>query len=81
MVRLDSNRYITRSSLDRLTERVTEILTAAPGLYITDIAQKMNLTRKTVSPLLHYLDSIGLTVRDGDFRKLKRKKPESFSCQ
>ena len=31
-----------------------------------------NTSRKYILPLMEHLDAIGVTVRDGDFRRLKK---------
>ncbi len=38
------------------------------GLRVSELNQVLSTTRKFSVPLLEYLDSIGLTRRDGDLR-------------
>lgn len=38
---------------------------------LAEVRDLLSTSRKYVQPLLEYMDSLGITIRDGDFRKLK----------
>jgi selenocysteine-specific elongation factor len=39
---------------------------------VADARDLFNTSRKYILPLLEYLDTLGMTIRDGDFRRLRR---------
>jgi selenocysteine-specific elongation factor len=39
---------------------------------VAEARDLFNTSRKYILPLMEHLDAIGLTVRDGDFRRLKK---------
>jgi selenocysteine-specific elongation factor len=40
---------------------------------LAEVRDLFNTSRKYAQALLEHLDAIGITVRDGDFRKLRKK--------
>ena len=65
-----SNRTVVfhQSAIDALRPALQEALADNDGLRVSELNQLLNTTRKFSVPLLEYLDSIGLTRRDGDLR-------------
>jgi selenocysteine-specific elongation factor len=39
---------------------------------VAEARDQFNTSRKYILPLMEHLDSNGVTVRDGDFRRLKK---------
>lgn len=65
-----SNRTVVfhQSAIDALRPALQEALAGSEGLRVSELNQLLQTTRKFSVPLLEYLDSIGLTRRDGDLR-------------
>ncbi len=65
-----SNRTVVfhQSAIDALGPVLERALAGSDGLRVSELNQLLNTTRKFSVPLLEYLDSIGLTRRDGDLR-------------
>jgi len=40
---------------------------------LAEVRDLMNTSRKYAQALLEHLDTIGTTIRDGDYRRLKKK--------
>ncbi len=57
-----------RAAIEALGPRLQSALTESDGLRVSELNQLLQTTRKFSVPLLEYLDSIGLTRRDGDLR-------------
>ena len=57
-----------QSAIDALRPLLQTALAGGDGLRVSELNQLLNTTRKFSVPLLEYLDSIGLTRRDGDRR-------------
>ncbi|MCL2331919.1 MAG: selenocysteine-specific translation elongation factor [Actinomycetia bacterium] len=72
LVRLSGDLHFTPAALDRARVRLTAALQAAPeGLTAAQLRDVLDVSRKYAIPLLEYFDSQGLTLRDGDLRRLK----------
>ncbi len=67
-----SNRTVVfhQSVIDALGPVLERALAGSDGLRVSELNQLLNTTRKFSVPLLEYLDSIGVTQRDGDLRFL-----------
>lgn len=58
-----------------LCKRVTERLADGSALTMAELRDLLGTTRKYAVPIGEYLDRIGLTLRDGDVRRLKSETP------
>ncbi len=65
-----SNRTVVfhQAAIAEISPVLQVALIASDGLRVSELNQLLNTTRKFSVPLLEYLDSIGLTRRDGDLR-------------
>ena len=63
IVKLDKNRYMSKKEVASIKSDLVLLLGRSPGLYITEIADSLNMSRKSISPVLDYLDEAGFTVR------------------
>ncbi len=65
-----SNRTVVfhQSAIAEIGPLLQNALTDSDGLRVSELNQLLSTTRKFSVPLLEYLDSIGLTRRDGDLR-------------
>jgi selenocysteine-specific elongation factor len=53
--------------------RIREVLLQREKITLAEVRDLLGTSRKYAQALLEYLDATGLTIRDGDFRRLKRK--------
>jgi len=71
-IELDPKVIISRSALDSAAESVRSFLTQQPNGQATasELKEHLKSTRKIVMPLLEHLDTLGITIRDGNHRSL-----------
>ncbi|MFH1942050.1 MAG: SelB C-terminal domain-containing protein [bacterium] len=70
LVRLEGGIFLHKKAMDQAEQKIRDYLKAKGQATVSDLKQHLGTTRKYAVPLLFYLDNIGLTERDGDFRKL-----------
>jgi selenocysteine-specific elongation factor len=56
---------------EKMVAEITSLLDAQGTLSAAQVRDHFNTSRRYVLALLEYLDSVGITVREGDVRKLK----------
>jgi selenocysteine-specific elongation factor len=61
-----------RTDYDEMVARIEVTLRDMGQVTLAEVRDMLNTTRKYVQALLEHLDAIGLTVRDGDARKLRK---------
>ena len=61
-----------KSDYDEMVSRIKQKLTAQGQITLAEVRDMLNTTRKYVQALLEHLDAIGVTIRDGDARKLRK---------
>ncbi|MCQ3937324.1 MAG: selenocysteine-specific translation elongation factor [Chloroflexi bacterium] len=61
-----------KSDYDEMTARIGERIRAQGQITLAEVRDMFETTRKYAQALLEHLDGIGVTVRDGDVRTLKR---------
>lgn len=71
LIELKGGILFTRKNFDEIIDRVTEFLKENQKATASDIKNHLNSSRKYIIPLLERLDHIGITVREGDYRRLK----------
>ena len=69
-VLISSTLYLDAEVERDLRRRVAERLEAGGALTLSELRELLGTTRKYAVPIGEYLDRIGLTLRDGDFRRL-----------
>lgn len=62
-----------RQDYDFMVNRIQEELQQKDRITLGEVRDLFNTSRKYAQALLEHLDVIGLTVREGDFRKLRQK--------
>lgn len=62
-----------KQDYDLAVTKIREMLLQSEKITLAEVRDELNTSRKYAQALLEHLDAIGTTVRDGDFRKLKRK--------
>ncbi len=70
VVELDPKVVISTKTLNNATEKVKELITAQGQATASELRQHLDSTRKVVMPLLEHLDTIGITVRNENYRTL-----------
>ena len=58
---------------DSAVTKIREILTQAETITLSEVRDLLDTSRKYAQALLERMDAIGLTIREGDYRKLKKK--------
>lgn len=61
-----------KTDYDEMVTRIETALRKQGQITLAEVRDMLNTTRKYVQALLEHLDAIGLTVRDGDARKLRK---------
>ncbi len=61
-----------RSDYEVMLERIRERLTQQGQVSAAEVRDMFGTSRKFALALLEHLDAIGVTIRDGDFRRLRR---------
>jgi selenocysteine-specific elongation factor len=62
-----------REDYDALVALVREHFQRESTLTVSQLRDRLNTSRKYVLGLLEHLDSLGVTRREGDFRRLTHK--------
>jgi selenocysteine-specific elongation factor len=75
LVRLATTRWIDAAAVSSATHAVLSQLPGDTELGVADFRDHLNLTRKHLIPLLEYFDRLGVTVREGDVRRLQTGTP------
>jgi selenocysteine-specific elongation factor len=73
IIELKGEVLFTASDFQRLLEKVVGLVKVEHRVTASQIKDYLGTTRKYVIPLLEKLDSLGITVRDGDFRILGKE--------
>ena len=61
-----------KKDYDGMVEKIRTELQSKGTITLGEIRDMLNTTRKYIQALLEHLDAIGVTMRDGDARKLKK---------
>jgi selenocysteine-specific elongation factor len=70
ILRVSDDVLFTHGQYDRAVDWVVSELKARNTLSVADVRNGLGTTRKYALALMEYLDQIGITVRDGDVRRL-----------
>ena len=65
------------SDIDEMTRGVQQIISGQGSLSLAQFRDHFNTTRKYAQAFLEYLDAQGVTMRDGDLRRLRRPMPRN----
>ncbi len=66
--RLGLDLFFDTTAFDLAVSKIEDLLRAGRELSVSDLSQALNSSRKYVVPLLEYLDSKGITQRQGNVR-------------
>jgi selenocysteine-specific elongation factor len=78
---IESNELITVSSevifrkrdYDSMVDRIKKEIQQKEKITLSEVRDLFSTSRKYAQALLEHLDAIGVTLRDGDYRKLKKR--------
>jgi selenocysteine-specific elongation factor len=68
--RVGRDRYYDRGAIERLRADVVAVIRETGRASPAELRDRTGLTRKYLIPVLEWLDGLGVTVRDGDARRL-----------
>jgi selenocysteine-specific elongation factor len=66
--------YLGRSTLQEAVATLRRSFPAGRPFAVSDAREALGTTRRTAIPLLEHLDRTGVTVRDGDLRRLVERR-------
>ncbi len=67
------DRFVAASELARARAALEAHLEAHTAVRVSEVRDLLGSSRKAIVPLLEYFDAIGVTERDGDVRRRKRR--------
>jgi selenocysteine-specific elongation factor len=73
LITVSSDVIFRRQDYDLMITKLRRELLQKERITLGEVRDLFNTSRKYAQALLEHLDSIGLTVRDGDFRTLRKK--------
>ena len=73
LVRISDSMYLTSSFYNKIIEKLKDFFSKKPEMTVAEFRDILSTTRKYALPILEYLDSIKVTLRVGDIRKLLLK--------
>jgi len=71
LIRLNNRRFLTSKAMEKIKERVTQVIRKNGSLAVGDCKEVLGYGRTVGVPVFEYLDAIGFTRREGDSRVLK----------
>lgn len=77
VIELDPKVVISAASRDAAIEGVQAYINSHGQATASELRQHLDTTRKILMPLLEHLDSIGVTVRNGNYRTLAARRGHS----
>jgi len=73
LITVSSDVVFRKQDYDLMADRIKQTIQQNERITLGEVRDLFSTSRKYAQALLEHLDSIGITVRDGDFRKLRRK--------
>jgi selenocysteine-specific elongation factor len=62
-----------KQDYDSAVKRIQDSLTEHEKITLAEVRDLFGTSRKYAQALLEHLDATGVTIRDGDYRKLRKK--------
>ena len=72
LVSVSQDVLFLKSDYDEMVSHIKQKIVAQGQITLAEVRDMLNTTRKYVQALLEHLDTIGVTMRDGDARKLRK---------
>jgi len=73
LITVSSDVIFRKQDYDLMVGKIKKELLQKERITLSEVRDLFNTSRKYAQALLEHLDSIGLTIRDGDFRTLRKK--------
>jgi selenocysteine-specific elongation factor len=73
LVPVSTDIIFRKADYDSMAAKIKEMIKENGKISLAEVRDTFNTSRKYAQALLEHLDSIGETVREGDFRKLRKK--------
>jgi selenocysteine-specific elongation factor len=73
LVPVSNDVIFRKQDYDLMATKIKEMIKENGKITLAEVRDTFNTSRKYAQALLEYLDSIGETIREGDFRKLRYK--------
>jgi selenocysteine-specific elongation factor len=72
LVRVAEDLYLHRETVDRTLQTLQQVIAASGEVDTNEFKKLLGISRKFLIPLLEFFDAIGVTVRDGNKRYLRK---------
>ncbi len=72
LVQVSAEVAFRKSDYDLLVGKIKEYILRNGQISVSEARDLFNTSRKYILPLMEHLDASGVTIRDGDFRRLKK---------
>jgi selenocysteine-specific elongation factor len=72
LVTVSEDIVFSKTEYDNMVEKIHTTLQHQDQISLAEARDLLKTTRKYVQPLMEHLDEIGMTVREGDFRRLRK---------
>jgi selenocysteine-specific elongation factor len=73
LIAVSSDVIFRRQDYDLMVDKIRKEIEQKDRIALSEVRDLFNTSRKYAQALLEHLDAIGVTVRDGDFRKLRKR--------
>jgi selenocysteine-specific elongation factor len=73
LITVSSDVIFRKQDYDVMVAKIKEEIRQKDKITLSEVRDLFNASRKYAQALLEHLDSSGITIRDGDFRKLRKK--------
>jgi selenocysteine-specific elongation factor len=73
LVEVSEDVVFRKNEYESMVEQIRQNLIIRGQITMAEVRDLLKTTRKYTQPLLEHLDSIGVTIREGDFRRLRNK--------
>lgn len=73
LITVSSDMVFRRRDYDLMVDRIKTEIQQKDKITLADVRDLFNTSRKYAQALLEHMDTVGITTRDGDYRKLKKK--------
>ncbi len=71
LVAVSDEMVFRKADYETMVEKIRQVLQQKGQITLAEVRDLLKTSRKYVQALLEHLDAIGVTVRDGDFRRLR----------
>ena len=73
LIAVSSDVIFRKQDYDFMVDRIKQEIQQKDRITLSEVRDLFNTSRKYAQALLEHIDTLGITIRDGDFRKLRQK--------